>query len=738
MGFVSAQPSGNTCSSPDDVILRLSSQTNAHGEAFSTTGTYPVDICYSQIFGTSYVGTNPHSCSLNNANKVLKLSALSNAHSEIPDASVPTYTTYVCYGDLVCHSVAGNVNCPNGEQEVVSLSGQTNAHIEKGNSNIYTATSNYKICCSNSGSSPVGQGSIANVGWAYYNAQPISAGTFFCPNSAIYAYAITSGVSDGTTLTFKFYEEDALVNDFIFENNAFIQNNFASFPVNFADTNVRNLLHTYLDGTNNDAELLFKAEIGANRKDSSVIIYGEDTALCTYNPPTITVTSPIHQGIYFANTNINFVATCTSQTGPLTYSWNIVQNDQTITNTNPNFQQTFTQGGQATITLTCTDLQGLSATAQNNILVINNPSAFAYINDPAWKGVEYEFPVSGTPYFRKQVSFSASDSFAVDNSGACSVNCIGGNCPLQTQNSPASCGGGPLTINGAPSSQSNAVWTSINFDWRFWDSNWNEPWTSNDGLGSVSGLLEYDDVSNTLGDKHMSVTMQAINGDSSISASFQREFTLGRCLNNGANVLLGGTLEATSNLNICRGGDQLPNTGDECCPSGLVCADQNGNPLATSGQFSCQISSITRCENFDNQNSCNSNTLSAYPQNSYGSQQIPACTFLQCYWISDAAGCGVRATQYPSNSQNGCNPTGNPISNCAWTTTQSECLNGIRTISYVGASANTPDCNRPQINTPCGSLNFELGFFGIVQFISTVLIISLFYIIFGTIKNVKK
>ncbi len=444
-GFVSAQTSGNTCSSPDDVILRLSAPSNAHAEIFSATGIYTTDVCYSQIFGTAYTGVNPHACNTGITNRVLRLSAPSNAHAEIPDQSVPIYTTDVCYGNLVCHSVTGNTNCASGEQEIVSLSGQTNAHIEKADANVYTTLSNYKICCSTSSSSPpvgpgtpnnppTGPGNIVSVGWAHLDGQPISTGTLFCPNSAVYSYAITSGVPDGTTLTFKFYDKDILVNDFIFEIGVAVQNNIASFPVNFADTNVQNILQPYIDGNDNDVELMFKAEIGTNNQDSNVIIYRN---LCNYVPPVVT------------------------------------------------------------------------------------------------------------------------------------------------------------------------------------------------------------------------------------------------------------------------------------------------NP-------------ITRCEDFANQNSCNSNTISTYPQNSYGVQQLPVCTFLQCYWISDTAGCGVRATQYPSTPQSGCNSAGNAINNCAWTTTQSECINGVKTISYVGDLTNTPNCIKESITVACGSLNFELGFFGIAQFISSILIIGLFYLIFEINKNVKK
>jgi hypothetical protein len=759
IGFVSAQV--NTCSSPNDVILRLSSATNAHGETFSTTGTYTVDVCYSQIFGNPYTGSNPHTCISGNANRVLRLSSPSNAHGEIPDASSPAYNTNVCYGNLVCHSVAGNTNCASGEQEIVSLSGQSNAHIETASANAYSSSSNRKICCSNTPTTPPTTPSITNVGWNYYNLlpPPIAANTLFCPNSAIYAFAITNGVSDGTPLTFNFYDWDILSNDFIFGPvSTTVQNNLALFPVNFADTNVQNLLTSFLDGPNNDVELMFNAGISGDSEGSYIVSYVKNTALCSYEPPTATITAPVHQGVYFANTQINFVGNCNSRAGPLSYSWSIVQNEETITKTYPTFSQTFTQGGQATVTLTCTDLQGLSATAQSQILIVASPFAFVYINDPAWNGVEYETPVVGQPYFPKQVSFDASDSFAVDTTGACAVNCLGGNCPQRTQNSPSACignvpgnptngqTGGALLISNAPSTPSSAVWNDMSFDWKFWDGNWDEPWTSNEGSGTVSGFLEYDDVSNAINDKHMSLSIQVTSGSSPTSASFQRDFTLGRCLNNGNSILLNGVLNPTNQNDMCLGGDQLPNTRDECCPTGQVCVDQDGDSAGTNYPFNCQFldNPITKCEDFQDENSCNGNTNQAYPLASYGNQAIPACTFIQCHWKNNADGCGVRATQYLPTSNGQCTPNSCILSSCTWNTQQSECINGRKTISYTVTSNNNPNpcpgspasCDRPVITIPCGSLNFELDFFGVAQFITTILIIGLFYAMFA--RNFKE
>ncbi|MGV8142864.1 MAG: hypothetical protein ACP5NS_04525 [Candidatus Pacearchaeota archaeon] len=776
----------NTCPTTDDVILRLSSGTNAHGEEWNGASGYTNEVCYSEIFGSAYSGTNPHSCANNNL--VLRLSSLTNAHAEIPDASPPSYTTDICYGDLVCQSVAGNAACPANTQEIVSLSGSTNAHLETASANVYSTSTDYKICCSNT--APPQPGSIVSVGWTYYDgtqvpdSQSLNAPALFCPNSLIYATVITSGLPNGSPVTFNFYDEDFGNDDFIFGPvTANVDNNLAKLPVNFADPNVYTLLNTFIpDLTTLDVELFFDAAVPTANAQSGFVRYVNNISQCQYSPPTASVTAPVHQGVYFANTVIDFVASCSSQGGPLTYNWQLVQNGNTITNANPTFQQTFTQGGQVTVTLTCTDLQGLSATSQVQMLLVASPFAFAYINDPAFNGVEYNPPSgAGIPYFPREVTFKASHSFAVDTAGACVINCLGGTCPTQTQNSPSSCtgtnglAGGPINIVGAPTTPTNADWTGMTFDWNFWDSDWTNQGGTIDGVGKVDGALEYDDISENVNDKHMSVSVQASSGTNTATAQFQREFTLGRCLNNG-NTLLNslGQLQSTTQPNACNGGDGVPNSGDECCPLGQECTYST-----TSLAYQCEFltNPITRCEDFTDTDMCNGNTNAAYPLASNGGiLPATACTFLQCYWIDDTLGCGVRETQYPTTPNGVCDTTqGCVLADCSWTTTQTECVNGKKTISYnggpssqtttycptittlstnetgylnqlrplqvlgpPGGSTLPASCTRNPITVPCGSLNFELDFFGIKQFIVTAIIVALFYTIFGIRTNKPK
>ena len=126
-----------------DVILKLSSPTNAHGEVWNGTA-YTTEVLYSDIFGGAYPSADTNTCT--GTNTVLKLSADTNAHAEGPTGSV--YTTNVCYGDMNCQLYeipAGAPDCPvgAGAQCVVKLSGTTNAHLETCDNTNY----GYSICC---------------------------------------------------------------------------------------------------------------------------------------------------------------------------------------------------------------------------------------------------------------------------------------------------------------------------------------------------------------------------------------------------------------------------------------------------------------------------------------------------------------------------------------------------------------------------------------------------------------
>lgn len=136
------------CINADDIILNLSHQTNAHGSVYNGAYNYPIGICYSDIFGSSYsyTGTGTvHDCT--GTNLVLNLSAPTNAHAEAPIATTPGYSTGICYGNLNCVLESGS--CADGRSPVVRLYNPKNSHL--GN-----ATSNYAniICCRSGGAGP--------------------------------------------------------------------------------------------------------------------------------------------------------------------------------------------------------------------------------------------------------------------------------------------------------------------------------------------------------------------------------------------------------------------------------------------------------------------------------------------------------------------------------------------------------------------------------------------------------
>jgi hypothetical protein len=132
------------CSS-SDVIMKLSSSSNAHGALWNDVN-YGYDVCYSDIFGV--IGGGNRVCS--GANKVVGLSSASNAHAEEPSRSA--YPNNICYGGLDCQYVSGAcpVDYPNC---VVTLYSEGNSHLASCDP-AYAYPN--KICCNDEGWVPSG------------------------------------------------------------------------------------------------------------------------------------------------------------------------------------------------------------------------------------------------------------------------------------------------------------------------------------------------------------------------------------------------------------------------------------------------------------------------------------------------------------------------------------------------------------------------------------------------------
>jgi len=119
-------------------IFRISAETNAHAENYNLNS-YVKQICFDDYFQSTYFGGIGHTCG---SNEVLKLSGTTNAHAEIFSRAV--YNTNVCYGDLTCivrDNSGDGMECQNYGSIIVSMSGETNAHLYLSN------LSNKILCC---------------------------------------------------------------------------------------------------------------------------------------------------------------------------------------------------------------------------------------------------------------------------------------------------------------------------------------------------------------------------------------------------------------------------------------------------------------------------------------------------------------------------------------------------------------------------------------------------------------
>lgn len=736
--FSHASVIAQSYSCPDDqTIMKLTDRSNAHASSW-TGSNYATEICYNEVFGLNYGGPRSGTSSVHDCvggNGIVNLSGTINAHGQILEGTASGYSYGVCFGDLVCNSVDGGVSCGPNQAEVVSLSSGTNAHLGVAGSYANSANGNKKICCSSASSQPA----IVGAKWRYINGQEISSNALICPNIYLAAHVRTFGMSNGAEIKMIIYEDDTVDDDVIApEFGVSVMNNEAIFILNLTDSGIRSYLNSFfsepLEGS--ELELYFEARssLVSGVEKSQIIRYTDNETTCNYPKPIASITAPKHQGVYFANTEVNFSSGCSSLMGPVRNEWTITQGSNSFTDNRAEFLHTFNNNGQANVKLKCTDLSGKVDLKEVQILVVEaNRQVLAYIEKPALNEfVTNPIPLSG-PYFPESVRFAAADSYVVNVTSPCNVFCLGGTCPTQTQNSLGSCGaqGGPITITNAPTSPLNANYSNMTFDWTFKDNDWINHWSSFEGEGVYTGVVLYDDMSNTINDKYMSVMVTHTNTGS--NALFEREFTLGRCLNNRNTYYEPsvGPLSTLEKNGACRGGDGEIGTLDDCCPSAHRCLTQTGGASYTA---SCQIPSgniVLKCEDFTDSSSCNGNNDTSIHLASYGGRP-PVCTNLKCFWDNSTDSCGLKITTYNQTSQ-GCD-NGRIINNCEYTTSSSECINGRKTISYNPVAGSSPSCRRDPVIAPCGALSFELDFFGIREFIISLLLIASIYLLINFYK----
>ena len=687
----------------NQTILKLSDETNAHGELWNGTNNYSVSICYNNIFGTNYTGINPHDCT--GTNKIVGLFAETNSHAEIP--SLTNYTINVCYGDLSCISRA---SCNADERAVVSLSSDTNAHLA--NDSSYPV----KICCKFVLPS---LSNITSAYWANMNNNQINQTDL---NDRV--KMIASGIGfQGREINFTIYK-----NVWWWRDKKVALSSSFEFVIWRAGEKA--------DGSFESGNYYFEAVLA---EGGQVVTSGMLNVRIGRNnsAPVAIILSPRIGEVYWKNENVSFTQASYDEDDFFNYTWNFGDNQQakgsTRTYDNYNTEHAYISDGQKNIILDAIDERGLAGRNRSSILIIdpasNTKYVFAHIAKPLW----------GENFYDKIVRFNASTSYSIQNvSGR--INCVAGSCP----NSMASNG---TLIFGTPN------WTgfsNLEFNWTF------SYGTNRTGYGFAGS--EFTKLFLTSGQQWARVKV-SINPGSETETNFSVTYLYPFCFVqenapiNQQTFWIEG-INYNPSFNDCYRADGARADGTNgsepyCCPAGYSCANQ-------AGAWRCVLTGIEYCNDYRAESECNTYTPAVAKRDvefktraGYCSRDSRSCdavagtscwdcvTSCRCFWNSTASQC-----QSSYNLTRACDttpPTITPRGGCLFGDLESSnCSGGYRFLnwsaSWTGNLSVANYCKPGSVSVPCLSANL-LGFF---SFQNVILVIILLIIIYFFIMRKKE
>jgi len=690
IGFASTQS--------DQTILTLAGTNNTHGALWNDTN-YLVKIQYNTIFGSSYTGIgDPHACSANNGNLVLRLSSDTNAHAE--NKSLNNYQTKVCYGDLSCTLRTGS--CQGSERLVVSLSSTTNAHLA--NDSSYAN----KLCCMS-----------ASTGFA-----GCAAGTLLCTNGLC---------SNSTTCA---------------GNGGFPSNNSNGICETGESCNARDCAFQ-TDSCRSDLDLVCFSGWCQPRICSGTTPQRCNDGTCQANAaacsnrggtyanqaPFVNITNPLVGQIYYIGNTINFGSIVTDE-GPVMLQWNI--SDSAFTNTNASsFSWSYSTPGIKVITLKATDAQGRVTEVQVAILVLSSTSSngiFPYIEKPTHKQIIVDAALSA--------NYSGLESYVVNSSitgtSPCNatITCLAGKCPSTTSASPT-CAANSNTLISIASTGVN--YNLLLYNWTFVDGSSS---TNLVGLARVSGRYGYADQ----GNKIINLLLNYNNAGVNVQDRFIREFEL----SGQSQCTAGGTIfreinaqgqeisrQGTTNSIACAGKDQIAGNADDCCPSGFSCST---DPVSPGCRLIGNITQLVQCSGYTNQTTCGNDALKVAPNsplyNLYGCGTTVNAnnTLCTCSWDFPTNSC-----QFGKIIRSSFDPT-TILSECIYDSILGECQAGYQTVDITAKllKGNDPTCTNSTETIPCQRSLIQLPFFGATQFILTMIAISLLYVIMFRSRNKRR
>ena len=519
------------------------------------------------------------------------------------------------------------------------------------------------------------------------------------------------------------------------------------------------------DGSFETGSFYFKAKVGGSPEISSNILIVTDKE--TNDHPLANITSPKNKQIYFLNEMLSINQNSYDRDDEFNFVWNLgngeTRSGDSRSLANYQFNYSYNTTGQKDIRLTVTDERGEKHEDQISILIIDSDFILAYIDLPKL-GFSYD----------KTVRFDATSTYAVKETivnNNRQIQCIAGNCPAQTAGCPPPMLGCTILVTESPKGFNN-----ISFNWIF-DSN---P-SNNFNATGIAGL-SFNHTFSSPG-IHTAELTASINPSSSTSTTFGVFFNDPVCVVvdkdnqiffpdsfSGQSFWVETDGEIINSMTDCSRPIGVNEDGDiniaQCCPIGYSC---NGN--------SCIHNEKTKCGEFLNQTSCEDNNnwmIADRELDDIVSKNFEnGCDFFEpygdvcaeyiscvCEWNASAqSGDRCQAvsnhkikiitssapfqswdyTNFPADITNICLSSEEPHiqGKCTFTFTYSgSCESGddfIKrswTADWSTISDPAPDYCRDETDTvSCGDI-VKLGFFGLWNFITIVLFLTIFYYLY--------
>lgn len=581
----------------DQTIFKTLTEKSSNAALYNDASFFN-QICYNNIFGTATF-SNPHACISNDKNVVLWLKT--NSDSKVSTTkSLSEFTIPICYGDLKCRVIDTSQaqSCTPSEEIVASLVSTSNSLVSEKDDPNYPI----KICCKS-------QISLNSAYWTNMKYEQISQTDI---NDEVKLIAFGNKL-ENEEIKFTIKKEvnfagiDFLAKDKIvakeITKGSFTWRAGADLQGNLKDA----------QGNWNSGDYYFEAilngDLNSMKKSGNLKVSAPENNA----PPFANIVSPDNGNIFFLGEQIQFTQNSYDIDDDIEYTWDfgdgisLTGNSQTLQNYNPIHIYTGVQNlGQKLIQLTVKDDRGLTSSDTVSILILNNLQetktySYTFINSP----------VNGKIYDR-QIDYDASGTYQIrvepkTQNDQCNkiITCIGGLCPISTNDNP-SCYPETdpfISIINSPTSQNPADYDSITFCWNhknYEDNNYGTELCTQGDSGKF-----FSRFYSLIGDKMSKLTIKT-DIPSSAEVIFNIAFDKYICLNNISPNNPQGLIQGNSywissgntpieSINDCERIDTLI-SGATCCPLGYSCSNDK-----------CIPENIDSCSGFETQEKCIAN-----------------------------------------------------------------------------------------------------------------------------------